>query len=266
MARSLVVLDVDVEGCDVEVWVNDIPIFRVPAAAGGGMHQVDHVLIRGENLFEVVINPGSTPSVARTEKRTLPGDGVAVKVHAARCPPGTQPGEPDTVSLFRFGETLADGALEFPRVVRATHVFEDVLGPWAWERAEVLQMDGALLQEATRYVQSMHGALARKSFPGFWAHNEIAHREVCIAFDVALADRQRAAEAALAEMFAEPTFAMAPLVAEEFDYRLVAGGRMLECVAKDGRGVVRTEPDEEGKAVRFPIMVGRFEGSMRGLR
>lgn len=266
MARSLVVLDVTVEGCDVEVWVNDIPVFQVPAAAGGGLHQVDHVLVNGENTFELLINPGPTPSVARTEKRTLPGDDVSVKVHAARCPPGTQPGEPDTVTLFRFGETLPDGPIEFPRSVRAVHPVEGSFGPWAWERAEVLQLDGALLQEATRYVQSMHGALSRKSFPGFWAHNEIAHREVCVAFDVALPERQRAAESALAELFAEPGFAMAPLVAEQFDYRLVAGGRMLDCVAKDGRGVVRTEPDGEGKAVRFPIMVGRFEGSIRGLR
>ncbi|MDO9020357.1 MAG: hypothetical protein Q8S73_11480 [Deltaproteobacteria bacterium] len=266
MARPAVLLDVTVEGCDVEVYVNDIPVFRVPAAAGGGMHQVDHVLVNGENVFEVLINPGSTPSVARTDKRTLPGDGVAVEVHAARCPPGTAPGETGTTSLFRFGERLPDGPTEFPRVVRTVRPVDGSFGPWAWERAEVLQLDGELLQEATRYVQSMHGALARKSFPGFWAHNEIAHREVCIAFDVALAERQRGAEAALAELFADPAFAMAPLVAENFDYRLVGGGRLLECIAKDWSAIVRTEPDSEGHVMRFPIMLGRYEGSLRGLR
>ena len=89
MARSAVLLDVTLEGCDLELYVNDIPLMKVPAAAGGGMFQCDHVLVQGENVFEVLLHPGSTPSVARTEKRTLPSDGIAVEVRAALCPPGT---------------------------------------------------------------------------------------------------------------------------------------------------------------------------------
>lgn len=266
MARSAVLLDVTVEGCDVELYVNDIPLVRMPAAAGGGMHQCDHVLVQGDNAFEVLLHPGSTPSVARTERRSLPSDGVSVEVRAALCPPGTAPGDPGTTALFRFGERLPGGPMEFPRSVKTTHAFDHTEGPWAWERAEVLQLDAAVLQEATRYVQSMHSSLARKSFPSFWAHNEVAHREVARAFDVPLAERQAAAEAALLGQFADPAFAMAPLVAEQFDYRLVAGGRLIECVASDWRAVVRTEPDSEGNVMRFPIMLGRIDGSLRGLR
>lgn len=266
MARSAVLLDVTLEGCDLELYVNDIPLMKVPAAAGGGMFQCDHVLVQGENVFEVLLHPGSTPSVARTEKRTLPSDGIAVEVRAALCPPGTSPGEVGTTALFRFGERLPGGPMEFPRSVKTTHVFDRTEGPWAWERAEQLHLDAALLQEATRYVQSMHGALARKSFPGFWAHNETAHREVARAFDVPLSERQSAAEAALNSQFADPAFAMAPLVAEQFDYRLVANGRLLECIAKDWRAVVRTEPDSEGNVMRFPIMLGRIDGNLLGLR
>jgi hypothetical protein len=266
MARSAVLVDVTADGCDLELYVNDIPLGRMPAAAGGGMLQCDHVLVVGENVFELVLQPGATPSTARTEKRSLPSDGVAVEVRVALCPPGSAPGEVGTTALFRFSERLPGGAMEFPHVVRATHVFDRTEGPWAWERAEVLQLDAALLQEATRYVQSLHGSLARRSFPGFWAHNEIAHVEVCRAYDVPLAERQSAGQAALAERFAEPTFAMAPLVAENFDYRLVAGGRLLECVARDWGAIVRTEPDAEGHVMRFPIMLGRVDGTLRGLR
>lgn len=266
MARSAVLLDVTLEGCDLELYVNDIPLVRVPAVAGGGMFQCDHVLVQGENVFEVLLHPGSTPSVARTERRSLPSDGIAVEVRAALCPPGTAPGEVGTTALFRFGERLPGGPMEFPRSVKTTHAFDRTEGPWAWERAELLHLDGALLQEATRYVQSMHGSLARKSFPGFWAHNETAHREVARAFDVPLTERQSAAEGALNRQFADPAFAMAPLVAEQFDYRLVASGRLLECIAKDWRAVVRTEPDSEGNVMRFPIMVGRIDGNLIGLR
>ena len=266
MARSALLLDVTVEGCDVELYVNDIPLVRIPAAAGGGMHQCDHVLVPGPNVFEVLLHPGATPSVARTDKRTLPSAGIAVEVHAALCPPGTAPGEVGTTTLFRFGERLPGGPLEFPRSVQATHPIDRTEGPWAWERATVLQLDPTLLYEATRFVQSMHASLARKSFVGFWAHNEIAHREVARAFDVPLSERQAAGEAALNSQFADPAFAMAPLVAEQFDYRLVAGGRLLECIAKDWGAIVRTEPDSEGHVMRFPIMLGRLDGVLRGLR
>ncbi|MBP6829724.1 MAG: hypothetical protein KA978_03015 [Deltaproteobacteria bacterium] len=266
MASTALLLDITLEGCDAELYVNDIPVGRILAAAGGGIHQVDHLLVRGANTFEVLLNPGSTPSVARTEKRMLPGDGVAVEVTAARCPPGTSPGEVGTTRLFRFGERLPGGPVEFPRSVKNTFEVDPPNAAWAWERADVLLLDPALLREATQYVQSLHGSLARKSFPGFWAHNEIAHREVAAAYDVPLAERQAAAEAAMARRFADPAFAMAPLVAEQFDYRLVANGRLLECIAKDWGAVVRTEPDSEGKVMRFPIMVGRIDGSLRGLR
>lgn len=266
MAPTALLLDITLEGCDAELYVNDVPVGRILAAAGGGVHQVDHLLVRGTNTFEVLLHPGSTPSVARTEKRALPGDGVAVEVLAARCPPGTSPGEPDTTRLFRFGERVPGGPIEFPRSVKTAFEVDPPHGAWAWERAELLQMDPTLLREATQYVQSLHGSLARKSFPGFWAHNEIAHREVAAAYDVPLTERQSAAEAAMARRFADPGFAMAPLVAEQFDYRLVANGRLLECIAKDWGAVIRTEPDAEGKVMRFPIMVGRFEGSLRGLR
>ena len=266
MARSAVLLDVTVDGCDVELYVNDIPLVRIPAAAGGGMHQCDHALVQGDNLFEVLLHPGATPSVARTDKRTLPSDGVAVEVRAALCPPGTAPGEVGTTALFRFSERLPGGPMEFPRSVKATHPIDRTEGPWAWERAPVLQLDPALIHEATRYVQSLHASLARKSFPGFWAHNEIAHHEVSRAYDVPVGERQAGAEAALATRFADPAFAMAPLVAENFDYRLVGGGRLLECIAKDWGAIVRTEPDSEGHVMRFPILLGRFEGGLRGLR
>lgn len=266
MARSALILDVTFEGCDLELYVNDIPLGRMLATAGTGMLQCDHVLVAGENVFEVLLHPGATPSVARTDKRTLPGDGVWVEVRAAICPPGTAPGETGTTPLFRFGERLPDGPVEFPRSVKTTHVVERTEGPWAWERASVLLLDPALLQEATTYVRSMHDALARKSFAGFWQHNEVAHREVAHAYDVPLTQRYAAGEAALNERFAEPGFAMAPLVAENFDYRLVANGRLLECIAKDWGAVVRTEPDAEGHVMRFPVMLGRVDGALRGLR
>jgi hypothetical protein len=266
MARAALLLDITLEGCDAELYVNDVPLARIPAAAGGAMHQVDHLLVRGTNTFEVLLHPGATPSVARTDQRTLPGDGVAVEVLVARCPPGSAPTDADATRLFRFGEREPAGPMEFPHSVRGTWEIEPDVGPWTWERADVLTLDATLRREVTQYVQSLHASLARKSFPRFWAHNEVAHREVALAFDVALGERQSAAESVLARRFADPAFAMAPLVAEQFDLRLVGGGRMVECVAKDWGALVRTAPDAEGKVMRFPITVGRVDGVLRGLR
>ncbi len=266
MSRSSVLVDVSVEGCDVEVYVNDVPLFRVTTAHESGVFPANHLIVRGDNVFEVLVNPGSHPSVARTEKRSLPGEGVSVRVHVALCPPGTSPGDAGTTTLLRFGDVAPDGPTEFPRAARAALAMEPEYGPWAWERADVLTLDGALLQEATKYVQSLHASLARKSFPAFFAHNEVAHVEVASAFDVSAAERRASGEAALNETFADPAFGMAPLVAEQFDYRLVANGRLIDCVAKDWDALVRTLPDGEGHVMRFPIMLGRVDGSLRGLR
>lgn len=266
MPRAGLLLRVTLEACDAELWVNDVPLARLTAAGGGGIETFNHVAVSGENVFEVVLNPGPTPSTARTERRTLPSEGVAVEVHGALCPPGTSPGDEAATTLFRFGFRAPSETMEFPHTELMRYALDLPFGPWAWEGAEALTLDAALRQEATRYLQSMHGALARRSFPGFWAHNEVTHGEVAVAHDLPLGERRAAAESALQSVFDDPAFAMAPLVAEDFDFRLVAGGRLLECIAKDWGAIVRTEPDSEGHVMRFPISLGRVDGALRGLR
>jgi len=86
MARSAVLLDVTLEGCDLELYVNDIPLVRVPAVAGGGMFQCDHVLVQGENVFEVLLHPGSTPSVA-SRSRSAPRSAPPAPLPARSVPP-----------------------------------------------------------------------------------------------------------------------------------------------------------------------------------
>ncbi len=266
MARAGVLFEVSVTGCDAETWVNDIPVGRAFGSVGGAVHSCNHVLVHGENTFEVLVNPGSKPSTARSEKRTLPGDGVAVSAHLALCPPGTSPGDPGTTTLFRYDWAAPDGEMEFPHPVATSCALDPPFGPWAWEQAAPLVLDATLRAEVAAYLRSLRQSLSSRSFPAFWAHNEVTHHEVAVAHDLALADRRTAAEGALRERFAEPTFAMEEVDAEALDLRLVARGRLVECLAADWGAAVRTQADGEGRVMRFPLLLGRVDGALRGLR
>jgi hypothetical protein len=64
----------------------------------------------------------------------------------------------------------------------------------------------------------------------------------------------------------EDGFALEPLVPETFDFRLCGRRRMLDCVAKDWRSVVRSKPNGDGLRSYFHMMLGRTGGKWWILR
>lgn len=127
-------------------------------------------------------------------------------------------------------------------------------------------MSGALMADATRFVEHVWHVMATKDVPGQNALSELNVREGCIAYGTDYRQTRAEHNAMLGDIFGDPSFAMRPLDYPAFDFRLCANNRLVECVGADWRPVVCSEPDRHGTVLRVALLIGRIQGRMTWLR
>lgn len=264
-----VCLEAAVAGCEAEVYVNDIPLGRI--AGGGalpdrfGMTVSDYV-VDGPNRIELLLFPGDRPSRARAPQGQRDTAGVRAWIRLAEYDAGMAIGD----GGYTLHELYFDGDRgEMPApisVADTASVTSQFAAPWAWQGAEPLVMSGALMADATRFVEQVWSVMANRDVAGQNALSDLNVREGCVAYGTDPRATRADHNEILGNIFGDPTFAMRPLDHEAFDFRLVAGGRMVQCVGTDWRPVVRSEPDRGGTVMRVPLMIGRLDGRMAWLR
>lgn len=264
-------LEAAVAGCEAEVYLNDIPLGRIAGEGVSalpdrfGMTVSDYV-VNGPNRIELLLFPGERPSLAKAPQEPRDTAGVQAWIRLAEYDAG--------VAIGDGGYTLHEvyfpgdrGELPAPMAVGDTvNVTSQFASPWAWELAEPLVMSGALVGEATRFVEDVWHIFSTRDVAGQNAISDLNVREGCLAYGSDFRQTRADHNAMLGDIFGDPSFAMRPLDHERFDFRLCAGGRLIECVGIDGKPVVRSEPDREGTILRVPLLLGRVQGRMAWLR
>ena len=262
-------LEAAVEGCDAEVYLNGIPLGRV---FGDGLRAdrlsltVNDYVVNGPNHLELLVDPGERPSLARAPHATRDTAGAYAYIRLAEYQAGENIGE--------GGYTLRELAYpgdqgELPRPIafgERVSVTSQYAAPWAWENAEPLVMSGALVGEATRFVEDLWHVMSSRDVAGQNALSELNVREGCVAYGSDYRQTRADHNAMLASIFADPTFALRPLAYETFDFRLCANNRLIECVGRDWQPVIVSEPDREGTVMRIPLLLGRINGRLAWLR
>lgn len=262
-------LEAAVAGCDAEVYVNDIPLGRI---SGDGLgpdrfgETVSDYVVNGPNRIELLLFPGPRPSLARAPSEARDTAGVQAWIRLAEYEPGMAIGDGGyTLHEIYFPGDRGElpGPISIADTVNVTSQFP---APWAWETAEPLVMSGALMADATRFVEHVWHVMATRDVQGQNALSDLNVREGCVAYGSDFRQTRADHNAMLGDIFGDPTFAMRPLDHASFDFRLCANNRLLQCVGLDGRPVVRSEPDREGTILRVPLLIGRLQGRMTWLR
>ncbi|MEZ4455203.1 MAG: hypothetical protein R2882_01445 [Gemmatimonadales bacterium] len=75
-----------------------------------------------------------------------------------------------------------------------------------------------------------------------------------------------ALRAVVAESRNQPHWSFPGVPRDQWDLRLVAGGRMVECIAADWEPILRSAADDEGNAFDIPLYLGRLGGRLQVLR
>lgn len=258
-----------VEGCSAEVYLNDIPVGRVAAPPGNPeLGLTIHQLIRnGKNTVELVLEPGDRPSAAKTPREARSLDGIAAGVRVCRYSEGAPIGEAAPLETLVEASFSGDGLdLPVPVVITREFTVDSPFPQWAWERAEPLVMGPRLVAEVLDVLADYRLALHRRDIARENALSVIAHQEIAAAYNRPLRPWVADLDAVIESEWARPDWAMEPIDPDALDLRLVANGRMVQCLLKNWDDAVRSNDDAEGQNMSIPLFLGRVDGALRRLR
>ncbi|MFO0605230.1 MAG: hypothetical protein U0324_18770 [Polyangiales bacterium] len=259
------VLEARADGCDVEVYLNGIPVtLRGPTHGRAFGAPVNHLVVDGVNELALVVDPGPRPSEALSPaagRHRLPTDDHRAWARLARYPAGAVIGGPDGVELLRVehASSAQSRPVMAPRVVEGRVDLGARSGRWAWQDAPRLSLDATTRNEIAAYLTELAGALSAGDCEVFLARSELRLAEVAQAFGRARGEKESVIRDGQARRRQRPGFAVRAVDVSAFDLRLCAGGRLVECVADDWRAIVREAPSDE--TMYFPMMLARLGGA-----
>ena len=253
----------EIEGCKAELFVNGIPVLRlVPGPFSMLSNPVQHVLVDGENRLELVVEPGDRPSETRHPLRQARLPGVRARARIARFLDG------DVVNM-ETGEAWLDIRYEgdaerddiLPHVAVGRTDFGELAGRWAFEDAPVLTLDEPLVAEAHERLQEIARVIREGSLEEYVALYRVVMRERQRAYPAIPEGHLEKGAAFLWNRYRQTPDPVLPLARDQHDFRLVADGRLLECLDLDFQPSLRVRTPE-GSIVPFGILLARIGGRL----
>jgi hypothetical protein len=270
MAGEWIVLESRVVGCAAEIVVNDIPMAQIGIGMARSIARpVNEFLVSGANELRLTVNPGSTPSAARTpgpEPRRAPGATAIATL--ARYAEGAVSGDGSGEVLATVSWTgRADGEPEaFPQDAVAWLDLPEGVGPWRFTSAEPLELDEATVAAVADVIELLRGGLAAGDPQPYFELGARSLQETARAYGQSADLGVETLRAVVAESRNAPHWQFPPVPRDRWDLRLVAGGRMVECIATDWEPILRSVTDDDGNAFDIPLYLGRVGGHLVILR
>ncbi len=262
MSDPMMHAELKIAGCPAELWLNGIPLARVAPEGPQNVSIPAHLyLIAGVNTIEAVAYPGPNPSAARRgpAQGALKGR-AAARVAAYRSGDFTGGANARVLVEAVWDGTQAEPG-PFPRIAQSQANLGPMFGRWHWQAAEPLTLDPATVQSAATVLESLRVSLAAGDGELLLslALNKLANaaRAYPARPYEALVQQFRRIVAADA---ATPGWGFPPLDSNQFDFRLAADGRLLECINRDWRPTLRTNRRPDGHPKYYPLLLCRAGG------
>ena len=120
--------------------------------------------------------------------------------------------------------------------------------------------------EVRDYLEYLHRLLTAREFEAFVAESAPKLEELTeLAYGVPAESMRRGMLQALEDHSVEP-YRLQPLDWSEVDLRLVAGGRMIDCLRKNRRNVLEYVEPKDQDVFFLPTMVGKIGAQWKILR
>jgi hypothetical protein len=167
----------------------------------------------------------------------------------------------------------SEGREECPRVKVGKLDFGVAFGGWSWQAAPVLSLDPATLAEAADVLMNVRSALREGDATALLDLIRVRFEEGTRAFPAGSATESIDRLVRwLGELASEPD-SVTELVPGAWSPRLVAGGRMIECLDSDWRACLRVKQsipidEHESMEVELPyrVLLARINGLLRVVR
>ncbi|MGQ3094578.1 MAG: hypothetical protein ACT6RP_14085 [Roseateles sp.] len=266
-------LHVQTSGEPVEVHVNGVPVLALPAGAGSQSVTVHEYLQNGSNRISLVVAPPPiAQAVAAPHAPAQPR--LAARAAQARA----------RLVLLRQGKSLADeavrvlaevnwavdegAAFEAPAVQHQDLELPVGFARWRWLDAPVLNPGPADRHALLAAVQRIAFDLSRGNPDSFLAACRLKLEEVDQAYQRPAGHGTAALREQVQTLWQAGALAsLQPPTAETLLLRVVAGGRLLECLNPLGAPVLGSHNDDAAPGnVAWPLRLTLIEGKVYVLR
>lgn len=266
-------LHVQTSGEPVEVHVNGVPMLALPAGAGSQSVTVHEVLQNGSNRISLVVAP---PPVAQA---------VAAPNAPAQPRVASRPAQARArLVLLRQGKSLADeavrvlaevnwaveegAAFEAPAVMHQDLELPVGFPRWRWLDAPVLNPGPQERQTVLALVQRITFDLSRGNPDSLLAACRLKLEEVDQAYQRTAGTSAAALREQVQQLWQAGALAtLQPPTAETLLLRVVAGGRLLECLNPLGAPALSSRNDEAAMGnIAWPLRLTLIEGKVYVLR
>lgn len=252
----------------VEIWINDIPAVMIPPGEKETTVSVplNENIVAGTNKIGAMLHAAP---LASKSGDPWPADPAAAQYAGAASldlevavyaddQPVHKDGPPALAAIHWQGS-----AQPIPHLEEQTFPGVEALGRWAWQDAELFQkLDDALHRRAIDYLGRLHELLAAGQFERFMAESELKIEDYARAYGIAPGPVRQGMLSALTSQAGK--LKLRPL-SPSLDLRLIAGGRMLECLRTDRHHALEFG-GETGPSFFLPAKIGVLEGKWRLLR
>lgn len=263
--EKMIHMDVQKVGCNVEVYVNGIPTRHSILKQPFSSLPVHPFLIDGENEIEVVVNSGLTPTQSRQGSKEMDTTEMEVKAQLVKYPPNVIPGEGEGEILANLAwKGQANTKIAFPKVISTKVNLGKVFGEWGWQKAEKINLNPVEIQGIVAYLKVFHEALSNGDGKKVLELVKLRFDENGRAFPTVDRKKEELEFVSNIENFKKkyPDWKMLPLDPEFFDFRVVAGGRMVEIINKDWQPTIRGTYTFHGKKEEYPyrLFLSKIKG------
>jgi hypothetical protein len=262
----LLVLRLRSHGVAAEAWLNGLPLARTPKGGGDCCVPVHEFVIAGANRLELLIDP---PPLMPGAAAPAPiyGDS-ALRADAALLLPrvGQLASEHASRLLGQVSWACAEDEIFRPPVRLEQDLDIPVRFPrWRWLDAPPITNLDELRAPAATFLQDVAIALSRGDPEHLVVTAKLRFEELALAYQRPAADDLARWRARVQLLHAQKSLRPELPTPESLQLRLVADGRLVECLGADGLPVLRcARPD--GSRVYWPMRLAAVERRFYPLR
>ena len=260
--HQMIYLEINKKNCDVELYVNGIPMERSSLNQEFASIPVHQYLVDSTNEIELVINPGPTPSQARTVRRELDTTGVRAVARLVKYPVDAYPGDASGEVLGTVQWIGQNAKKEiFPKTVATKIELGPLFGRSQWQDAEQVILDKKTLTEISTYVEKFYAAFLASKGQELLDFAKVVLEEG----DRAYPGKNPAEENAMflkdvEERKRDKHWKVTPLRPALYDFRVCANGRMVEIINSDWKPTIRGIFENSGDEYSYNMFLSKIKG------
>jgi hypothetical protein len=268
MDTHVIYAELEVNACTAELYVNGFPLSRLaPETTHFEATAAQEFLVPGDNAIEILVEPGTRPSLARTERRDLATPAASVTARLVRYPDGVFTEAANGEILAEINWLGRPEVAAFPQSMSRTATLGSQHGRWSWQDAPVLVLDEQLVLEARAVLDDVARTLRSGDVDAAWRATEVRVREGLRAYPSLSEAEGRAELGKVLAYYRRSADPVRPFTPERHDFRLVARDRVLQCIDLDWSASLKLEnPSDPGEVVPYALFLARIDDRLQVVR